>query len=384
MAIYQPREDSLMLAYQVKKYADGLVLDVGTGSGIQAKTAATKSNVKKIIAVDVNKRVISECKRKIKFRKIEFLHSNLFDVFRKSRKYKNIKFDTIIFNPPYLPKDHMKRDIAVIGGKRGYETIERFLDDVSEFLQQDGKVLITFSSLTNKNKVDEAVVKNLLTSTLLHSTRLFFEEIYVYLIRKSLILRRLEKLKIEKAKYFAHGKRGVVFSGLYKDKKVGIKTKRAESEAKGRIANETGFLKIVNRRGIGPKYLFTKKNILVYEFVEGIKIKDWLPKAKKTEIRRVFKNVLKQCFVLDQLKINKEEMHSPLKHVLLGKKVTLIDFERAHETKAPKNVTQFLQFIMVTGALFKKKKKAKELIQLAKFYKENPTRENFNKILKKV
>ncbi len=387
MSIYQPREDSLMLAYQVKKYAKGIVLDVGTGSGIQAKTAAQKASVSKVFAVDINKEAIKYCRRNIKIKKIKFLQSDLFSIFKKSRKFKKIKFDSIIFNPPYLPKDHLKKDIAVIGGRKGYETLERFLNEVSQYLHSDGITLVSFSSLTNKNKVDEAVLKNLLTSKMLHSTRLFFEELYVYLIKKSLLLKKLEQFKINNPKYFAHGKRGVVLTGDYGNKKVGIKVKRAESEAKGRIENEAEFLKLVNKKGIGPRFVFYKSGVLVYEFVEGKYIRDWLPKAKKSAVKRVFRKVLAQCFALDQMKISKEEMHSPLKHIIIGKKIVLLDFERAHYSKEPKNVTQFMQFIMSQEHIFDKKslkKKKKEMIELAKAYKSAPIKENFNKLLKAV
>ena len=37
--IYVPREDSFLLAKFVEKYAFGKVLDMGTGSGIQAESA---------------------------------------------------------------------------------------------------------------------------------------------------------------------------------------------------------------------------------------------------------------------------------------------------------------------------------------------------------
>jgi len=38
-------------------------------------------------------------------------------------------------------------------------------------------------------------------------------------------------------------------------------------------------------------------------------------------------------------------MHHPWKHIIIGKKVVLIDFERMHVTKDPKNVSQFCQFV---------------------------------------
>ena len=37
--VYEPREDSYMLARAVQKYAFGKVLDLGTGTGIQGITA---------------------------------------------------------------------------------------------------------------------------------------------------------------------------------------------------------------------------------------------------------------------------------------------------------------------------------------------------------
>ena len=67
--IYQPREDSELLAEAVRKYAKGTVLDIGTGSGIQALEAAKKKNVEKVIAVDIQKEVIDYCKKISKTKK---------------------------------------------------------------------------------------------------------------------------------------------------------------------------------------------------------------------------------------------------------------------------------------------------------------------------
>ena len=46
------------------------------------------------------------------------------------------------------------------------------------------------------------------------------------------------------------------------------------------------------------------------------------------------------------MQVNKEEMHHPLKHVLIkDTKAVMIDFERVHYTEKPKSTTQFCQFI---------------------------------------
>ncbi|RMF54600.1 hypothetical protein D6745_04830, partial [Candidatus Woesearchaeota archaeon] len=120
-------------------------------------------------------------------------------------------------------------------------------------------------------------------------------------------------MKVEKKEYFAHGKRGVIHTGFLNGKKVAVKSKRESSEAKGRIKNEAVFLKKLNKHGIGPTFISFKENELIYEFVKGRFIMDFFEKASKKDIREVIKNVLTQCYKLDSLGINKEEMHHPVK-----------------------------------------------------------------------
>ena len=72
----------------------------------------------------------------------------------------------------------------------------------------------------------------------------------------------------------------------------------------------------------------------------------------------MIKKVLLQCHELDRIGVDKEEMHRPFKHILVkNDKPVLIDFERAHMTKKPKNVTQFIQYLIssrLTNILKKK------------------------------
>jgi len=390
--IYQPQEDSFLLQEQVKKYAKGIVLDIGTGIGIQALTAAKNKKVKKITAIDINKKAIDYCKKNIKFlslenskkleksktfqinKKITFLQSNLFNKINKS-------FDTIIFNPPYLPQESENKYLALEGGKKGYEIIEKFLNQASNYLNINGIILIVFSSFTNKQKIDEIIERNLLEFQELSKQHIFFEDLYVYLIKKTKTLEQLEKLNIRNIKYLAHGKRGIVFTADYKNKNVAIKTKKKQSQAIGRVKNEAKFLKIINKHDIGPKLILSKDNFLIYEFIRGEFIKNWIQKASKKDILRIFKNILEQCHKLDKLNIDKKEMTRPVKHIIIGKKITMIDFERAHYVKEPKNTTQFLQYIMKNKELLERKGimiNREEIINVSKKYKKN---KDINKII---
>ncbi|VVB81767.1 Release factor glutamine methyltransferase [uncultured archaeon] len=375
--VYEPQEDSFLLKEFVKRFAKGVVLDMGTGSGLQAREAAHSQRTSKVFAVDVDKKSIAFAKKSADHKhhkKVTWLVGDLFKPF-KSKKYLHF-FDTIIFNPPYLPQDHKVRDITLEGGRRGHETIERFLNDVNNYLKPDGIILLVFSSLTPE--VHNILQSHLLISKELGKIHLFFEDIFVCLLKRSPVLNQLEKKGVCNIKFFAKGKRGLVFTGSYKNKKVAIKIKHPESTARLTIVKETSMLKELNKHGLGPKYLFHSPHFLVYEFVEGKYLKNYL-KAKN--IKLICKKVFEQCFQLDLLHVNKDEMTRPFKHIIIkGNKVTLIDFERARKVEEAHNVTQFCEFVCNT--FFKRKKK--EWIELAKTYSHNPSRQNFQKILAKL
>ena len=147
MQIYEPDEDSYLLEGFVKKLAFGRVLDMGTGTGIQAKAVR---NAEEIIAADINQ----DCRKNFEKTAIKFVKSDLFE------NLKNQTFDVIIFNPPYLPEDKGIEDPTIYGGKKGYELIEKFLDQAKDHLSKKGFILLLFSSLTRKKEVDRIIEDN--------------------------------------------------------------------------------------------------------------------------------------------------------------------------------------------------------------------------------
>jgi len=402
MDIYQPAEDSYLLQRYVKKHAFGRVLDLGTGSGIQALTAAECKVVKEVVAVDINEQAVERLKKEVLSNKLKTkIKANDSDLFSNVQG----KFDTILFNPPYLPEDKIGKEIvedsALYGGKHGWELSEKFFNLVSKYLVASGKILFLFSSLTNKEKIEEIIFRNLFEFEELASEKLpMFETLYVYLIEKSKVLRELERKNVMGVKYLTHGKRGNIFVGnLDKSKrvkthfakkeivKVGIKVKRKESTALQRMENEAKWLKVLNKKGIGPHFLFSGEGYLVYEFVEGKFILDWIKNENKKEILKVLVNVLEQCYILDQLGVNKEEMHHPLKHVVVDKfnVPVLLDFERCNRSEKVKNVTQFVEFISrmrdeLEGKNIKINKI--ELRENAKEYKREISKESFKEIIR--
>jgi len=349
--VYEPAEDSALLAKAVKKYAKGKVLDVGTGSGYLAGFSVMLPDVESVLGVDLDPQAVAYSKKHVKGPNVSFIKSDLFS---------NVsgKFDTIIFNPPYLPRDKEFHDIALHGGRHGYETICKFISQVGDYLNVNGKILLLFSSLSKKSKVLESLDQNMYEYKEFDNTHVFFEDLFVYVIKKRKIRRDVERKGVLNLRYFDHGKRGVIFTGKYKGKKVAIKIRRDSSTAIDRIANEAKWLAHLKNTSMCPLLIFSSDNFLCYEFVEGVFLPEFLMGANKADSLFVLGKILGYCRALDMLGVNKEEMTRPIKHVLIkeiaskwkvkgGKefKVTMLDFERCRFTAKPSNVTQFVQYL---------------------------------------
>jgi len=163
------------------------------------------------------------------------------------------------------------------------------------------------------------------------------------------------------------GHRGIVeIKGKFVTKRALTAYYDAEGEAK--------FLKLLNKHGIGPKYKSHSKEYLKMEYIHGDRIIDYIKRSSKEDILTVIDRILEQLFALDRLMINKQEMTNPYKHIIVRNDLPiLIDFERCAYTKKPKNITQFIQFLIKLTGVFKEKgmKVDKEgLLDIAKRYKK--------------
>ncbi|MBI2550421.1 methyltransferase [Candidatus Woesearchaeota archaeon] len=391
MDVYDPKEDSQLLAAAVERYAFGRVLDMGTGSGIQAITAAREKDVLSVVAADINDEALKSAattaaKEGVK-QKIKFAKSDLFSNIKG-------KFDTIIFNPPYLPQDKGIADEAIYGGRHGYEILERFLNNCSRHLNDKGIILTVFSSRTNKQRVDGIIEANCLEFEELQQKQIFFETLCTYLIRKSQLLLQLQQRGIKNVRLFEKGNRGVLYRGSYKGKTIVVKAKRKESAAVATIENEINWLKKLNKEGIGPKLLIAEKEKgwFSYEFVNGMFITEFIgSRNNRKAVSGVIEQMLQQCRKLDVLRVNKEEMLRPQKHVLVNDtgRITMLDFERCRKTQKPKNVTQLCQFLAGNYANSMLRQKGisvdrEKLLAAAQRYKHSQNEENFKRIRKAV
>ncbi len=167
--IYEPREDSFLLEKVVinETKPNDKVLDMGTGSGIQA--LAAKKIASDVTAVDIN----PECINSLQSTQLKLVESNLFDNIAGS-------FDLIIFNAPYLPRDPNEPEdsaLATTGGEKGHEIIEEFLKQAKSHLNNDGRILLLYSSLSGQIKEIAKTLKYGLN--IVSEEKMAFETLYV-------------------------------------------------------------------------------------------------------------------------------------------------------------------------------------------------------------
>ena len=156
MGIYEPAEDSYLMSRILKERIPNILqlnpelkfLEIGAGSGIHLETVFSLGIKKEnIFSCDIDKVAVSHCN----VLGFNCVHSDLFQNIKG-------KYDLIIFNPPYLPRDKREpkdSQLATTGGKRGDEIILRFLEQAKNYLNKNGIIFLITSSLSPNIKFDK-------------------------------------------------------------------------------------------------------------------------------------------------------------------------------------------------------------------------------------
>ncbi|MGB0855476.1 MAG: RIO1 family regulatory kinase/ATPase [Nitrosopumilus sp.] len=185
---------------------------------------------------------------------------------------------------------------------------------------------------------------------------------------------------------------GVVVLAKKENKKVALKIRRIDSQRK-EMKNESVMLKLVNSVNVGPKMIAASKNFLVMEYLDGIKISEWIDslsgKGSTMKLKSTITDILKDCYKLDQIGFDHGELSNISKHVIVGEsKSSLIDFESSSTKRRPSNVTAITQAIFIGSGISKKVRKIyknpskEKIIEALKQYKKEKTQESFETLLK--
>ncbi|MFZ3077786.1 MAG: HemK2/MTQ2 family protein methyltransferase [Candidatus Aenigmatarchaeota archaeon] len=180
-SVYEPREDSLLLAAELEKILEikdtKSVLEIGCGSGLLSIIAAKRGCA--VLAADVNPAAVECAKRNAELNnvKIKAAQSNLFEKIKG-------KFGLIIFNPPYLPEEQTEDSRTWAGGKN-MEVVTEFIKNAKRHLNDDGRILIVISSLSNPENILKELSDGGFVAKIIAEQKIPWEKLFVVCAKNS-------------------------------------------------------------------------------------------------------------------------------------------------------------------------------------------------------
>ncbi|MCL2296658.1 MAG: methyltransferase [Methanomassiliicoccaceae archaeon] len=169
--VYPPSDDSFLLIRSFEVRAGERVLEIGCGSGIVSMHCALNGGI--VVCGDINKKAVELTKKNMALNSLDA------DVV-ETDLYSNIrgKFDTIIFNLPYLPVSE-EGDLALAwsGGEDGLGPLPDLISGAHGHLLPSGRLIVVVSSLMEQDAL-RSVLEGL-TVKVLSELPLFFERLSV-------------------------------------------------------------------------------------------------------------------------------------------------------------------------------------------------------------
>jgi putative serine/threonine protein kinase len=156
------------------------------------------------------------------------------------------------------------------------------------------------------------------------------------------------------------------------------------------MRHEAEMLKKANSVEVGPKLLAFTNNMVLMQFVDGFLLPEWLRKrVGKAQVKKVLREVLEQCWLLDEVGLDHGELSHAPKHIIVDRanRPVIVDFETASVNRRPASVTAICQFLFISDIseevaekIGKKDKRA--IIEALRHYKKWRTRETFETVLR--
>lgn len=176
--VYVPQEDSLMLAKHTHSL-EGNILELGTGCGLSALANASRNPGNYVLGVDISPKAVMNAQYNARHNGIRNAHFGKSDLFSCIPK---VRFDAILFNPPYLPEDgEGKRggllDLALFSGRDGRRETDRFLRHLPDHLLPGGQAFLVQSSVNDVPKTMQKASHLGLGSEIIDEQSFFFEKL---------------------------------------------------------------------------------------------------------------------------------------------------------------------------------------------------------------
>lgn len=179
---------------------------------------------------------------------------------------------------------------------------------------------------------------------------------------------------------------GLVVRARVGKKMCALKIRRVDANREN-MAGEARLQMIANDVGVGPRLYDHSQNFMLMEFVDGPSIAQWAASAGKAQVGETVKCILEQCFMLDEVGLDHGQLSRIDRHVIIGKRPTIIDFETASTGRRVANVSAAGQSLFIAGAVARMigmvigKLDMEIAISALKEYKHDQTRKGLKALL---
>ena len=162
--VYTPAEDSFFMQDVLTEYFShqkshsnfSTIAEMGCGSGYNLITLMKLFPTNHFIAIDINPYALDLTSKNIELNdldssKVQFIESDLFS------KVHEMKFDVLVFNPPYLPPETTvplteEQKMAILTWEGGDEVINKFLNSSQDYVSEKGLIFLILSNFQVKDR----------------------------------------------------------------------------------------------------------------------------------------------------------------------------------------------------------------------------------------
>lgn len=182
---------------------------------------------------------------------------------------------------------------------------------------------------------------------------------------------------------------GIVALACVKGRKAALKIRRVDAD-RAKMQREAQLLNKANSAQVGPKLLAASRNLMLMQFVDGNLLPAWLAKKPdEAKAKKVIREILEQCFRLDEIGLDHGELSHAPKHVIVDKrgKPFIVDFETASVNRRPSNITSICQYLFLSTevgtqvAELTGEADQKAILEALRRYKLDRSRANFQNVL---
>lgn len=176
-------------------------------------------------------------------------------------------------------------------------------------------------------------------------------------------------------------------------KTAALKIRRVDADRK-EMKHEADMLALANSIGIGPRLIGMTDDFLLTDLIIGEhlpnSIKGLCEKEATNRVKKVLRDILEQCWILDKAGLDHGELSHAPKHIIVdvNDRAHIVDFETASTNRRISNVTSICQYLFMKSQVASLVRLRLDridhtaLIATLRTYKHRPSKRNFLKILR--